>query len=158
MAMEQNLLSPGMRVLVRGQEWLVTKVESNVLKNMAVSCTGISPLVRDAQATFLSDLDHIEPVNPVNTRFIRTPRRGPPSPDCSSKVCCAPPLRPTARSMSVIKPQWIPCRISWCRRGRHSVSLVSASSSPMRLASVRHWRQASLCRSSSNGIRAAASL
>lgn len=67
---ERELLSPGMRVLVRGQEWLVDKVEPNSLGNHAVSCTGISALVRDMTATFLDDLDTITPVDPVKTRFI----------------------------------------------------------------------------------------
>lgn len=63
-------LSAGMRVVVRGVEWLVTKVEANTMGNTAVSCTGISPLVRDYDAVFLDDLDHIEPVDPVRTRFV----------------------------------------------------------------------------------------
>lgn len=67
---QQSILSPGMRVLVRGQEWLISKVETNSLGNHAVTCTGISPLVRDSQSTFLDDLDDIEPVDPVKTRFI----------------------------------------------------------------------------------------
>lgn len=33
---ERELLSPGMRVLIRGQEWLVDKVEPNSLGNHAV--------------------------------------------------------------------------------------------------------------------------
>lgn len=64
------VISPGMRVLIRDQEWIVSGVESNPLGNHAVTCTGISPLVRDVQATFLDDLDHIEPVDPTNTRFV----------------------------------------------------------------------------------------
>lgn len=67
---ERELLSPGMRVLIRGQEWLVDKIEPNSLGNHAVSCTGISALVRDMTATFLDDLDMITPVDPVKTRFI----------------------------------------------------------------------------------------
>lgn len=70
MAMVQNVLSSGMRVLIRGQEWLVTKVETNDFGNQTVQCTGVSPLVRDYQATFLSDLDEIIPVDPRNTRFV----------------------------------------------------------------------------------------
>lgn len=75
-ASEQTQLSAGMRVVVRGQEWLITKVESNTLGNNAVTCTGISPLVRDYQAMFLADLDHIEPVDPTHTTFVpdRSPR------------------------------------------------------------------------------------
>jgi superfamily II DNA/RNA helicase len=63
-------LSAGMRVLIRGQEWLISKVETNSLHNHAVTCTGISPLVRDYSATFLDDLDDIEPVDPTRTRFV----------------------------------------------------------------------------------------
>ncbi len=33
---ERELLSPGMRVLIRGQEWLVDRVELNSLGNHAV--------------------------------------------------------------------------------------------------------------------------
>ena len=69
-ASEQAQLSAGMRVVVRGQEWLITKVESNTLGNNAVTCTGISPLVRDYQATFLTDLDHIEQVDKTTHTFV----------------------------------------------------------------------------------------
>lgn len=69
-ASRQTVLSPGMRVLVRGQEWLVIRVAVNSLGQHAVTCTGISPLVRDTQATFLDDLDEITPVDPTKTRFI----------------------------------------------------------------------------------------
>lgn len=67
---QQNALSPGMRVLIRDQEWIVTKVVRNMLGNQAVTCTGISPLIRDMQAVFLDDLDPITPVDPVNTKFV----------------------------------------------------------------------------------------
>lgn len=63
-------ISAGMRVVVRGMEWFVTKVETNATGNRAVSCTGISPLVRDYDAVFLDDLDRIEPVDPVHTTFV----------------------------------------------------------------------------------------
>ena len=45
-------------------------METNTLGRHAVTCTGISPLVRDVQATFLDDLDAIEPVDPTQTCFI----------------------------------------------------------------------------------------
>lgn len=63
-------LSPGMRVLVRGQEWIVSQVDTNSLGNQAVTCIGVSSLVRDYQATFLDDLDSIEPVDPTRTVFV----------------------------------------------------------------------------------------
>lgn len=66
---ESNQLSAGQRVIVRGLEWLVTKVTRNAMGNLTVFCTGISPLVRDYEAVFLDDLDLIEPVDPINTQF-----------------------------------------------------------------------------------------
>ncbi|WP_165369710.1 DEAD/DEAH box helicase [Bifidobacterium pseudolongum] len=77
----------GMRVVIRGQEWLVTKVEQysfgyedqrqnlkfgdTARKRFALTCVGIDPLVRDYQAMFLTDVEpDIEPVDPANTRFI----------------------------------------------------------------------------------------
>lgn len=62
--------APGMRVLIRGEEWRVKKVEDNILGNKALYCVGISDLVRDREVVFLSDLDHIEPVNPENIHFV----------------------------------------------------------------------------------------
>ncbi|RYQ10334.1 SNF2- related helicase [Bifidobacterium pseudolongum subsp. globosum] len=76
-----------MRVVIRGQEWLVTKVEQysfgyedqrqnlkfgdTARKRFALTCVGIDPLVRDYQAMFLTDVEpDIEPVDPANTRFI----------------------------------------------------------------------------------------
>lgn len=67
---EDSRLSSGMRVIVRGQEWLVTKVQSTRYQNHAVTCVGISPLVRDMQVTFLDDLDEIVPSDPTKTRFV----------------------------------------------------------------------------------------
>lgn len=40
---ERELLSPGMRVLIRGQEWLVDKVEPNSLATMPFHAP-VSPL------------------------------------------------------------------------------------------------------------------
>ena len=67
---EQIEFAPGMRVLVRGQEWLVRKVETNTLGNRALYCCGISSLVKDRDAIFLSDLDRIIPVDPTKTRIV----------------------------------------------------------------------------------------
>jgi len=68
--------APGMRILVRGQEWLVRRVDSNTLGNAALHCVGISPLVHEREAIFLEDLDDIEIVDPAKTRLVidRSPR------------------------------------------------------------------------------------
>lgn len=49
--------TPGMRVIIRDEEWMIQKVEENTLGNKALHVIGISPLVRDREAVFLSDLE-----------------------------------------------------------------------------------------------------
>ena len=63
--------APGSRVLVRGQEWLVKSVQTNTLGVEALHCTGVSQLVRDRPAVFLTDLDTIELIDPAQTRFVQ---------------------------------------------------------------------------------------
>lgn len=63
-------LAPGARVIVRDQEWQVQDVERHAMGSRAVvHCIGRSELVRDQPATFLSDLDRIDPEDPAATRF-----------------------------------------------------------------------------------------
>ncbi|MDD2498110.1 MAG: helicase-related protein, partial [Desulfitobacteriaceae bacterium] len=62
--------SPGMRIIIRDEEWMVKKVENNNLGNKALHCVGISKLVKDHQAIFLSDLEKIEPVDPAKVKLI----------------------------------------------------------------------------------------
>lgn len=65
-----DLLAPGSRVVVRDLEWQVTEVERHAMGTRAVvHCVGRSELVRDQEATFLSDLDRIEPEDPTVTKF-----------------------------------------------------------------------------------------
>jgi len=65
-------LAPGMRVLCRDAEWLVTRVESsdNLHVHRAVHCIGADDLVRGHESIFLTQLDDIEPVDPRNTRLV----------------------------------------------------------------------------------------
>lgn len=65
-------LAPGMRVLCRDAEWLVTKVEfSNYAHtHHAVHCVGADDLVRGHQSIFLTQLDEIVPVDPKNTTLV----------------------------------------------------------------------------------------
>lgn len=65
-----DLLAPGSRVVVRDLEWQVTEVERHGMNTSAVvHCIGRSELVRDQEATFLTELDRIEPEDPTTTRF-----------------------------------------------------------------------------------------
>ena len=41
--------APGMRTIIRDEEWMVKKIETNSLGNKALYCVGISSLVKDTK-------------------------------------------------------------------------------------------------------------
>ena len=63
--------APGMRVLCRDAEWLVTKVDPSDTENrhFAVACTGADDLVRGFETVFLTQLDQLQPVDPRDTEL-----------------------------------------------------------------------------------------
>ena len=65
-------IAPGMRVLCRDAEWLVTRVEPSNRSNseFAVHCTGADDLVRGQPAIFLTQLDEIQAVDPTQTILV----------------------------------------------------------------------------------------
>lgn len=63
--------APGMRTIIRDEEWMVRKVEKNSMRNRALHCVGISPLVKDKEAIFLSDLEQITIVDPAEVKLVR---------------------------------------------------------------------------------------
>jgi SNF2 family DNA or RNA helicase len=62
--------APGMRAIIRDEEWVVKKIETNSLDNKSLYCTGVSPLVKDREAIFLADLENIQVVNPAEVKLI----------------------------------------------------------------------------------------
>jgi len=62
--------APGMRVIIRDEEWMVKKIEKNNLGNQALYCIGISSLIKDKEVIFLSDLEDIKVVNPAEVRLV----------------------------------------------------------------------------------------
>lgn len=62
--------APGMRVLIRDEEWMIKKIEKNSLNQPALHCAGVSPLVRDREAVFLAGLEEIRVVNPEKVSLI----------------------------------------------------------------------------------------
>ena len=62
--------APGMRTIIRDEEWMVKKVETNSLGNKSLYCTGVSPLVKDRDAIFLADLEQIQVVNPAEVKLV----------------------------------------------------------------------------------------
>ena len=72
--------APGMRVLIRDEGWMIRKCDRNSYNTYTLQCVGISPLVRDKTAYFLSDLERITVIDPAkialipddSARFIRS--------------------------------------------------------------------------------------
>lgn len=62
--------APGMRVLIRDEEWMIRKVENNSMGNKALYCVGISSLIKDREAVFLEDLEDIKLMNPAEINMI----------------------------------------------------------------------------------------
>ena len=62
--------APGMRTIIRDEEWMVKRVEKNNMGNDALYCIGVSPLVKDKEAIFLTDLENIAVVDPKDTKLV----------------------------------------------------------------------------------------
>ncbi|MDD4769694.1 MAG: DEAD/DEAH box helicase, partial [Eubacteriales bacterium] len=62
--------APGMRAIIRDEEWMVKKIETNNLGNKTLHCVGISTLVKDKEAIFLTDLEQITLVSPAEINLI----------------------------------------------------------------------------------------
>ncbi len=69
--------TPGIRILCRDAEWLVTRVEAfDYASEFAIHCVGVDDLVRGHQSVFLSQLDTITPVDPAQTRLVKDESNG----------------------------------------------------------------------------------
>ena len=80
--------APGMRVVIRDEEWMIRKCDKNSFNTYTLQCVGISPLVRDKTAYFLSDLEKTTVIDPAKTALI---------PDNSSRF---------SRSRLFLESQW----------------------------------------------------
>jgi ERCC4-related helicase len=67
-------IAPGARVLIRDTEWLVRRVDKSSFGEKALTCVGVSELVRDKEAVFLTDLEArrtpIQVLDPAATRLV----------------------------------------------------------------------------------------
>lgn len=64
----QSAIAPGSIVIVRDAEWLVLATEQTK-SGLLVRVQGLSELVRGATASFYSDFDEIEPLNPSEAKI-----------------------------------------------------------------------------------------
>ena len=62
--------APGMRTIIRDEEWMIKKIDKNSLGNKTLHCVGISPLVKDKETIFLTDLENIWVVNPAEVQLV----------------------------------------------------------------------------------------
>ena len=44
--------APGMRAVIRDEEWLIKRIETNSLGHQVLHCVGVTPLVKDRDAIF----------------------------------------------------------------------------------------------------------
>ena len=66
----QGVLAPGARVLIRDEEWLVKSTAPIRTGGAAVRVIGISELVRNHEAVFLTELDDIVEMRPEDTALV----------------------------------------------------------------------------------------
>lgn len=63
--------APGMRIIVRGEEWMIKKVETNSLGHQTLHVIGLSQLVKDYDSIFLVDVEEdIEIVDPAKVTLV----------------------------------------------------------------------------------------
>jgi hypothetical protein len=67
-------LAPGARVVIREAEWLVRRVDRTSTQGEALSVLGLSELVKDKEAIFLTEIENggsgIEVMDPAETRLV----------------------------------------------------------------------------------------
>ncbi|MCP4695180.1 MAG: DEAD/DEAH box helicase [Desulfobacterales bacterium] len=69
--------TPGVRILCRDAEWLVTRVDAfDYADEYAIHCVGVDDLVRGHQSVFLTQLDRVEPVDPTRTKLVKDESSG----------------------------------------------------------------------------------
>lgn len=62
--------APGMRAVIRDEEWMIKKIEMNSLGHRALHCVGISPLVKDRETVFLTDLETVQLIEPSEVQLV----------------------------------------------------------------------------------------
>ena len=63
--------SPGSRVVIRDEEWLVLRTDPTSDGGFLLTCDGVSELVRGRSALFLTELEEdIEVLDPANTELV----------------------------------------------------------------------------------------
>jgi len=70
-------LAPGARIVVRDAQWLVRRVDRTSTAGQALKVVGISELVRNKEAVFLTEIEKkVEILDPVDTKLVSDPSPG----------------------------------------------------------------------------------
>jgi len=70
-------LAPGMRVVIRDAEWVIRKVDTASDGGQQLTCDGVSELVRDKTALFLTELEgKIHILDPAKTTLVKDDSSG----------------------------------------------------------------------------------
>jgi superfamily II DNA/RNA helicase len=68
---QKTPFAPGARIVVRDAEWLVRRVDPTLTGGKQLQCVGISELVKDKEAIFLTEIDtNIESLDPAQTDLV----------------------------------------------------------------------------------------
>lgn len=67
--------APGARVLIRDEEWMIRRVQ-DARAGSALHVVGLSELVRNQEALFLTELDRVQILEPEDTTLVRDPSPG----------------------------------------------------------------------------------
>jgi superfamily II DNA or RNA helicase len=71
MPAQGSLVAPGARVVIRNAEWLVQRTDRTPTGGQALLCIGVSEIVRNKEATFLTELEgDIEVLRPEDTKLV----------------------------------------------------------------------------------------
>jgi len=76
--MTPTTIAPGTRIELRDEEWLVRRVDLTTSGGQQLTCIGLSELVKDKEAIFLTELDNnstfrtrINVLKPEDTEFVQ---------------------------------------------------------------------------------------
>ena len=70
--MNNSNIAPGTRLIIRDAEWIVKRTDLTSTDSMALSCVGLSEIVKDKEAIFLTDpeLDTCTIIDPAETKLV----------------------------------------------------------------------------------------
>ncbi len=63
-------VAPGARIEVRNEEWLVRRADTTSTGGQQLTCVGISPLVKEKETIFLTEIEDLKLLEPEKTQLV----------------------------------------------------------------------------------------